>query len=75
MEAVALQERKEPAQEGLQQRLDLGVLRRRQRVEGAVIGEDALGDEHVEDTGPPLSGSPATPVIHVDRGLTLLVRH
>ena len=34
-------ERNEPAQEGLQQRLDVSVLGRRQRVEGAVIREDA----------------------------------
>ena len=48
MQAVALEERNESAEEGLQQRLDVGVLGRRQRVEGAVVGEDALGDEHVE---------------------------
>ncbi len=48
MQAVALEERNESAQEGLKQRLDVGVLGRRQRVEGAVIGKDALRDEHVE---------------------------
>ena len=45
VQAVALEERNESAQEGLKQRLDLCVLGRRQRVEGA----DDIASEAVKN--------------------------